>query len=141
MDNYFNGWDALFKKFFDGEVEGKFNQYFKGAENQLRVNLYESKDELLCLFLVPGVKKVEDICLTVNEKMLEVSCDIHFEHSNFRVIQEEFNEGTFTRVINLPFLVRKDRVDASYKRGLLAVRLVRLPPSNENQTISIKDEE
>lgn len=141
MDNYFNGWDSFFKKFFDGEMEEKFNHYFKGAENQLRVNLYESKDELMCIFLMPGVQKVEHIHLSVNERMLEVSCDLHFEHSNFRVIQEEFNEGTFTRIINLPFSVRTDQIDASYKKGLLAVRLVRLMPGSDSQTILIKEAE
>ncbi|KMY55490.1 hypothetical protein AC623_17375 [Bacillus sp. FJAT-27231] len=141
MDNYFDGWDSLFKKFFDGEVEEKFNQYFKGTENQLRMNLYESKDELMCLFLLPGVKKVEDIRLIVNEKMLEVSCDIRFKEGEFRVIQEEFNEGSFTRVVNLPFSVKTDQINASYKKGLLAVRLVRLMPIGSNQSVLIKEEE
>ncbi|OCA89041.1 Hsp20/alpha crystallin family protein [Pseudobacillus wudalianchiensis] len=141
MDNYFDGWDSLFKKFFDGEVEEKFSQYFKGTENQLRMNLYESKDELMCLFLLPGVKKVEDIRLIVNEKMLEVSCDIRFKEGEFRVIQEEFKEGSFTRVVNLPFSVKTDQINASYKKGLLAVRLVRLMPIGSSQSILIKEEE
>lgn len=141
MDNYFNGLDSFFKRFFEGEMEGKFNDYFKKAENQLRVNIYESKDELMCLFLLPGVKKVEDIHLNVNEKTLEISCDIHIEHSGFRVVQEEFHEGKFSRIINLPFSVRTDRIDASYKRGLLAVHLFRLMPSSESQSILIKDGE
>ncbi|MFK2825525.1 Hsp20/alpha crystallin family protein [Bacillus sp. B190/17] len=141
MDHYFNGWDSFFKKFFEGEMEGKLNHYFKGAEHQLRVNLYESKDELMCLFLLPGVKKVEDIHLNVHERTLEVSCDIRLEHSGFRIVQEEFNEGIFRRMINLPFSVRTDRIDASYKRGLLAVHLFRLIPRSDSQSILIKDGE
>ncbi|KIL76289.1 Hsp20/alpha crystallin family protein [Bacillus badius] len=141
MDNYFDGWDSLFKKFFEGEVEGKFHHYFKGTDNQLRVNLYESKDKLMCLFLLPGVPKVEDIHLNVHEQMLEVRCDIRFDHKGFRVVQEEFHEGAFTRIINLPFPVRADQVEASYKRGLLAVQLVRRTPHNEHTGILIRDVE
>ncbi|MFD2510493.1 Hsp20/alpha crystallin family protein [Halalkalibacter alkalisediminis] len=141
MDFYSNEWSKPFKHIFEDEFWGKFNQYFNGAGNQPKANIYESGNELICTFFLPGIKSVEDIRLNVYESVLEVSGVINLEYNGFRLIHEEQQQGSFKRTLELPFPVRKDKVEASYKRGLLAVHLFRLIPNKSTQAISIIDEE
>ncbi|WP_088105443.1 Hsp20/alpha crystallin family protein [Halalkalibacter urbisdiaboli] len=142
MDNFSNEWSKPFRRFFDDEFWGKFDHYFNGIGNQPLVNVYESENELICNVCLPGLKKVDDIRLNVvNQNTLEISCTINLEYKGFRLIQEEINQGVINRTINLPFSVRNDKIEASYKRGLLTVHLFRLIPNNDNKSILIRDEE
>ncbi|WP_052144699.1 Hsp20/alpha crystallin family protein [Halalkalibacter okhensis] len=139
----FNEWNNPFKSQFQGEFWDNFNNLFNGNHSQPRVNLYQAGHELICNVFLPGIKKVGDIHLSVNGSTLEVSGSNSLEYNGFQVIQQEFHHGPYKRIIQLPYSVRKDKIDAAYKSGLLTVRLYRLIPENnkEMEGIPIRDEE
>ncbi|MCL7748456.1 Hsp20/alpha crystallin family protein [Halalkalibacter alkaliphilus] len=139
----FKEWNNPFQNQFQGEFWNNFNNLFNGAHSQPRVNLYQSGHELICNVFLPGIKRVGDIHLSVNGSTLEVSGSTSLEYNGFQIIQQEFPHGSYKRIVELPFSVRKDKIDASYKSGLLTVRLYRLIPVNEKEKlgIPIRDEE
>ncbi|WP_332628737.1 Hsp20/alpha crystallin family protein [Halalkalibacter flavus] len=138
-----NEWNNPFQSQFQGEFWNNFNNLFNGAYSQPRVNLYQSGHELICNVFLPGIKRVGEIHLSVNGSTLEVSGSNSLEYNGFQIIQQEFPHGSYKRIVELPFPVRKDKIDASYKSGLLTVHLYRLIPVNEKEKlgIPIRDEE
>jgi HSP20 family protein len=136
-------WNHPFKSPFQDEFWNNFQSAFNGNDQQPRVNIYQAGHELKCIIFLPGVKKVEDIFLNVSENTLEVSGNNSQEHSGFQLIQQEIPQGPFKRIIELPFPVRKDKIDASYNRGLVTIHLYRLIPENKQgqKGILIRDDE
>ncbi|WP_157801005.1 Hsp20/alpha crystallin family protein [Bacillus solitudinis] len=141
MNSY--DWNKPFQGQFQDEFWKSFNTFFNGNEQHLRVNLYQSGHELLCIVFLPGIKKVEDIHLNAYENVLEISGDNSLDYEGFQLVQQEISQGSFKRKIELPFSVRKDKIDASYSRGVLTIHLYRLiPDKNKNQQgIVIRDDE
>ncbi|MFC0470356.1 Hsp20/alpha crystallin family protein [Halalkalibacter kiskunsagensis] len=136
-------WNHPIKSHFQDDFWKNFQNVFNGNDQQTRVNLYQAGHELKCLLFLPGIKKVEDIYLNVSDNTLEVSGNNIQEHSGFQLIQQEFSQGPFKRIIELPFPVRKDKIDASYSRGIVTVHLYRLIPDNNKgqKGIMIRDDE
>ncbi|WP_183040924.1 Hsp20/alpha crystallin family protein [Salipaludibacillus neizhouensis] len=143
MEDYSQNWNKPFKKFFEDDFWSSFNGIFDGNDHhQPKANVYESGNELICLIFLPGIKKLDDIRLNINEKTLEVSGTSSLENNGFHLIQKELYEGPFKRIVELPFSVRRDKMDAFYQRGLLTVHLYRLIENNKsNHGVSIRDED
>ncbi|WP_332692653.1 Hsp20/alpha crystallin family protein [Halalkalibacter lacteus] len=136
-------WNHPFKSHFQDEFWKNFQNVFSGNDQHPRANIYQAGHELKCILFLPGIKKVEDIYLNVGENTLEVSGNTSFEYPGFQLIQQEITQGPFKRIIELPFPIRKDKIDASYNRGLITIHLYRLIPDNNmgQKGISIRDDE
>lgn len=93
------------------------------------IDVYDKKDRLVAKVEVPGLGK-EDLKVSVDGDVLTVTGE--------RKKEDEIKEkdyycservyGSFSRSIPLPVSVDKDRVKASYKKGVLTVEL---PKSKE----------
>ncbi|WP_416148234.1 Hsp20/alpha crystallin family protein [Salipaludibacillus sp. HK11] len=130
------------KKFFEDDFLGNFNSFFNGMVQQPRANVYESENEVICAIFLPGIQNVEDIDLTINERTLEVRGTSRLEFKGFRITQEEVYQGEFKRIMELPYLVRQDKSDATFKRGILTVHLYRLiTDKKSNNGVVIRDDE
>jgi HSP20 family protein len=88
------------------------------------VDLYEEKDQVVVKAEVPGLSKDElevnltDSTLTIRgEKKTQE--DVRDEDYQYR----ERSHGAFSRSIELPAQVKTDQVTASFKDGILEVRL------------------
>ncbi|WP_280771965.1 Hsp20/alpha crystallin family protein [Salipaludibacillus daqingensis] len=142
MDYYSHEWNSPLKKFFEDDFLGNFNSFFNGMVQQPRANVYESENEIICAVFLPGIKKVEDIHLTINDRTLEVRGNLNLDYNGFRLNHEEIYQGEFKRVMELPFRVRQDKKDASYQRGILTVHLYRLIPDNKStHGVTVRDED
>ncbi|SDH49828.1 Hsp20/alpha crystallin family protein [Alteribacillus bidgolensis] len=137
MDNYFVEWEKAFKKFFQDEFWNDFNHFFAENALQPQVNLYESKDQILCIILWPLLKTMEDVDIKVYNRALEVSGRIKFEYKGFRLIQQEIFQGDVKRKIELPYPVRQDNMESSYDRGLLKIRLDYLSNQKHKKNINV----
>ncbi len=134
-------WMKPFQKTFDQNFFKSFQHLFENKDNDhnIKVNIYEGINEMLCVIFIPGIKNVENINLYAQSNLLTVSGNINIEFPSFQLTQSEFHNGNFKRNITLPYPVRYDKVDAHYERGLLIIHLYRLlTPSNEKQ-ISIRN--
>lgn len=89
-----------------------------------RVDVMEQKDAYLIKAELPGVNK-GDVKITVHDNVLTVRGEKKQEKeekdTNMHRIERSF--GLFERSFSLPATVKSDKIDASFKDGILAITL------------------
>ena len=131
-------WKKMLPKFLGDDFFSQFDN-LQFENSGVKVNIYESSNELLCVFAVPGLK-LEEVDIYAYERTLEIRGNIHIDYKGFRIIQEEITQGPFKRTIELPFPVRDDKIDAAYQRGTLVIHLHRLiRPDQMKHKIKVKN--
>jgi HSP20 family protein len=103
-------------------------------------NIVEDEKGYALCFDLPGMSK-EDIDINVEKGMLEVSGErrvFHEENEDIRHYRMESQTGRFRRSFRLPDDVDAGSVTASYKDGVLEVRIARLPAAQARK-VAISD--
>lgn len=97
------------------------------AEFMPRVNIKDTKDNVILSFELPGMEK-KDIKVVVKDGNLIVSGQREFrqEEKDDTFIRSEIRTGKFCRSFSLPETVNAESVGADYKNGILEVRLGKL---------------
>ena len=100
------------------------------------VDLYETKDDLLLTVELPGVRD-KDVTVSITGDLLSVKGDRRFEPDakEQHLLHVERAYGTFERLVQLPMPVQADKVKASYRDGILEIRL---PKADEVKPKEIK---
>jgi HSP20 family protein len=95
------------------------------------LEVFQRGDELVVRADLPGVK-VDDVSLDVEDGLLVISGERRDEHEDRRegFYRSERRYGSFTRTVALPEGVDEDRIDASFRDGVLEVT-VPLPRQQE----------
>jgi HSP20 family protein len=113
-----------------GEMDRLFGR-FNGGDRQLlspteypAINLWEDDDHLFAEAELPGLN-LEDLEIFVTAgNQLTISGERKEPASNGASWhRRERGYGKFTRVIELPVAVDEDRVEASFKLGVLTIKL------------------
>jgi HSP20 family protein len=93
------------------------------------VDMYEDKDNIFVRAELPGMKK-EEIDISLHEGMLTLAGERKNEerHKDAEVYRSERFVGRFQRTISLPTPVLAEKVQATYRDGMLTVTL---PKSEE----------
>jgi HSP20 family protein len=102
-------------------------------------DIYETPDEILLVMDLAGVKR-EEIHLEVSRRAIKIfgKRDQKALLGTSRYRLAEIPYGYFERSLNLPSSVDGERVEATYRDGLLEVRMAKLPPEGERiQRITI----
>lgn len=119
-----------------GDIQGEVNRLFDsffGRPASMAVgermwaplaDMYETKDDLFVTLELPGLTD-KDVNVSINGDMLTVKGERRFEHdlqdeSYYRL---ERVYGKFERTMPLPIPVQADKVKASYREGVLEIRL------------------
>jgi HSP20 family protein len=88
------------------------------------MDVYEEKDEVVVKAELPGLSK-EDLDVTLTESTLtlkgEKKKEEEVREKNF--YRSERSSGSFVRTIELPSEVKTDQTKASFKNGILEIRL------------------
>lgn len=108
----------------------------------MRVEEFVEKDALVIKAEVPGIDPDKDVTVSVTEGRLRIQArrSEESEHRDKDSYRSEFHYGLFVRDISLPRGVNRDDVTASYKDGVLTVR-VPIPEVKEAiSTIPVKHE-
>ncbi|MBU6481208.1 MAG: Hsp20/alpha crystallin family protein [Nitrospirae bacterium] len=88
------------------------------------VDVYEDKDQVVIKAEIPGLAK-EDISVQVTDSTLmikgEKKREEEVKEDDYYRCERAF--GAFTRAVNLPCDVKADQVKASFKNGVLEVRM------------------
>ena len=115
------------RRFLDGDLD-----------SWLRVEEYQEGDTLVVKAEVPGIDPDQDveITLTGNQLHLGVRREEKSEHKSKHQYRSEFRYGTFTRTVTLPSAVNQDDLRATYKDGVLEVRIP-IPEETETTTRKI----
>jgi len=117
---HIENWRRNFENFFDN-----FPTYFDKNYFAHRVDVYQTENEVVASFEIPGIEKKEDINIDLTDNTLSVSGSIN---KSYEVKEEELHHqerfaGQFHRTITLPAQVQEEGVKASYRNGILEVRM------------------
>ncbi|OUM88212.1 MAG: hypothetical protein BAA01_08575 [Bacillus thermozeamaize] len=103
----------------------------------LQTDVYETDTEVVVECAIPGVKKKEDIRIHLDGQQLTIQAVIQrhhtVEHENRRFHREERYYGQFQRTITLPHPVEEEGIKASYRNGILEVRMKKSAPVAKNR--------
>jgi len=93
------------------------------------VDIFETKDNMVLRAELPGMKK-EDVKINLENNVLSLRGERRFDsevkRENYQRIERAY--GTFCRSFTLPTNVDKNRIEATYRDGVLEVTL---PKSEE----------
>jgi HSP20 family protein len=131
---------------WQSEMNRLFDSFFGGptaiaTEAGSRVwmpalDMYETKDEIILNFELPGVREKE-VSLSITGDLLTVKGERSFNQElkddNYTHVERLF--GRFERTVQLPMPVQADRVKATYRDGVLEVKL---PKAEEAKPQEIK---
>jgi len=88
------------------------------------VDMQETKDDLVLTIEVPGVQE-KDVSVSITGDLLSVKGERRFEQEmkDQAWLHVERAYGKFERTIQLPMPVQADKVKATYRDGVLEVKL------------------
>jgi len=95
------------------------------GERWMRVEEIHEVDTLVIRAELPGVDPDKDVDISVSDGILHIEGrrEESKEHKDERAYRSEFRYGTFSRDLALPKGVESKQVKASYRDGILEVRI------------------
>jgi HSP20 family protein len=123
--------NRLFDNFFGRPVSSAAGRAWAPA-----VDLYETSDDLVLTLELPGIRE-KDVAVSITGDLLSVKGERRFEHDvkERQLLHVERVYGKFERLVQLPIPVQADKVKASYRDGVLEIRL---PKTEEIKPKEIK---
>lgn len=122
---YENQIPQVFNRLLDTELSPWFTKNFSSTNTNLpAVNIRETDDVYLIDFAAPGYQK-DDFVIEVNNDVLTVSSEKKVEEVDKEgdFTKKEFSYESFSRSFNLPDLVETDKIKATYKNGILEIKI------------------
>jgi HSP20 family protein len=132
----------LFDQFlegFDMEPFGRTGLAEWGAAPVPKVDVAETEDSVHVTAELPGMKE-DDIDVTLSDGNLvirgEKKAEKEDKQKNYYRVERSY--GSFQRSIPLPAEVDDQKVDASFKDGVLNIILPKVAPSKSGKKITVK---
>ena len=96
-----------------------------GSFGNMKVDVYETDTEVVATCDIPGLEKKEDIQINVAHNMLSISGFMNkaTEVNDENIFKQERYAGRFHRAISLPSPVSQNGVKATYRNGVLQVKI------------------
>jgi HSP20 family protein len=102
------------------------------------VDIYEEDDSIVAKVELPGMKK-EDISVELNNGILKISGEKKreekVEKKNYHRIER--SSGSFERRISLPVETQADKAKASFKDGVLQIKIPKSDEAKKKERIII----
>jgi HSP20 family protein len=125
-------WKSGLDKFFNDAKTG-FG-YFPEI-NMTRMDVFENEKEVVAHCEIPGLEKKEDVHIHIDDNQLTIhgvinrSDDVREEQMH----RKERFTGRFQRSITLPSLVNAEGTTATYKNGVLEIRMPKTTKDTHKQ--------
>ena len=138
--SWLSGFRDDLDQFFDRKLapwQASEGELLEGAWSPM-VDVCEDKDNVLVRADLPGLNKEEiDLSILGNTLTIkgEKKSESEVEEENYHRVERSY--GLFQRTVELPSDVDQDKVDASYKDGVLEVKLPK-KEAVKGKKISIK---
>ncbi len=121
---------------FDRIVEGMFQPglgIWEGSKVPA-VDVYEDKDSVFVKAEIPGFKK-EEVSLSISGDILTLTGKKAEtkEEKKGNYYRKEIREGAFSRSVELPCAIDREKAKASYKDGILEISLPKSPEEKEKE--------
>ena len=114
---------------FQGDMNRWLNSFFDGQTREARswapaLDVWETDNDIVYAFDLPGISE-EKISIEVKDDTLTVSAEREKteETSDDRYYRFERRYGSFSRSVGLPQGVDEGQISASYRNGVLEVRV------------------
>jgi len=130
------------------EMERVFDRFFEPRWDEFeavgawapKLDFSETKDAFVVKAEVPGVEQ-KDISVSIQDQMLTIKGEKHKEkeEKDEKYHRVERSWGAFARTIALPAGVDTEKVNATFKDGVLSVKLPKTPAA-KGTTIPVKAE-
>ena len=123
------------------ELNGLFEAPFSNAARQAQLfngwtpamDLYQTADDLVAMVELPGMRK-EDIEISLHDGMLTIGGERKEENAEGeQAARSERFVGKFRRSISLPTRVDSNKVNATYRDGILTVTLPKAEEAKPKQ--------
>lgn len=90
-----------------------------------RVDVYETRDEVIVSCEIPGLRRSDDVHIEVQDRQVHISGVVEREEDREEdaFIQKERFYGRFARTVSLPAEVKAESARATYRNGVLEVRI------------------
>lgn len=107
-----------------------------GEKDLLRVEEYAEDGSLVVRAEMPGIDPGKDVEISMHDGMLHIRAERRdvSEHKTKAEYRSEFHYGMFERTLPLPAGVTVGDVTATYKDGILEVRM---PKAKDTQTATV----
>ena len=132
-------WEREMEHLFDNFFERRMGSRSGGlwpvrSANLAPVDLYEDDDELVAKVELPGVDK-DEIDVSISDHTLTVKAEKKNEQEikDKNYYRVERSQGTIRRVVELPVDVEPEKIKASFKNGLLEIRMPRAHDEQNKQ--------
>ena len=120
VDRMFDDWSRMLPMrrppFFLRDIAG---------EDMIRVDEFRDGNDLVIRAEMPGIDPEKDVELTVSDGMLHIQAERREEErkkdKGYR--RHELRYGSFSRSLPLPGGVKESDIDATYKDGILEIRI------------------
>jgi len=123
--------NKMFNNFFRGDIQDEDSAIMAWTP---AVDIAEHDDEYLVKVELPGVNK-EDVKITIESNVLTIRGEKKQEKEtkkeNYHRVER--NYGSFQRSFTLPSTVKSEKIDASYKDGILSVSLPKAEEAKPKQ--------
>jgi len=123
--------NKMFNNFFRGDIQDEDSAFMAWTP---AVDIAEHDDEYLVKVELPGVNK-EDVKITIESNVLTIRGEKKQEKEtkkeNYHRVER--NYGSFQRSFTLPSTVKSDKIDASYKDGILSISLPKAEEAKPKQ--------
>ena len=126
--------NRVFNSFFRAEAQEDSDLY---APNWLpALDVAEQDDEYLVKVELPGVGK-DDIKITIQDNILTVrgekKAEVETKKMNLHRVERSY--GSFQRSVTLPASVQGDKIDASFKDGILSITVPKAEEVKRKQIV------
>jgi HSP20 family protein len=109
------------------------------AKDSVRIEEFAEEDALVVRAEMPGIDPDKDVEISVHDGMLHIKAERKesSEHKDKSGYRSEFSYGMFERTLALPAGVSDKDVTATYKDGILEVRVPLTKGTAEASKISV----
>lgn len=88
-----------------------------------RSDIYETSDHIMAVVDIPGAKE-EDIHVTLEKNVLTINAYVEADHmEGYSLAYAEYEVGDYQRSFRLPDEIDRDKIEATYRDGVLRLRL------------------
>jgi HSP20 family protein len=129
-------WKSGLDRFFNDAKSGfgVFSEF-----NMTRIDVFENEREVVAHCEIPGLEKKEDVHIHIDDNLLTIHGVIKrsSETAENQMHRKERFAGSFQRSITLPSAVDADGTTATYRNGILEVRMPKTT-KDTHKTIDIQ---
>jgi HSP20 family protein len=124
--------NRMFDSFFRGGIQDDGNLF--PTVWSPAVDVVEHEGDYLVKLELPGVSK-DDVRITVQDNILtirgEKKAEMEAKESSYHRVERSY--GSFQRSFTLPTTVKSEKVEASYKDGILTIHLPKAEEAKPKQ--------